>query len=112
MSTQYASASQHKIPILGEFVGGASSPVAERECGIRLIVTTFWELNLLGRDAIEAMGISPDQALDKARRSTLAVTKVFDYLQPNVKLQERCQKLTEDLIELFKPELGCLQGVN
>ncbi|WP_435331509.1 aspartyl protease family protein, partial [Klebsiella pneumoniae] len=29
--TQYASASQHEMPILGEFMGKASSPVAKRE---------------------------------------------------------------------------------
>ncbi|KAK8392025.1 hypothetical protein O3P69_017564 [Scylla paramamosain] len=48
----YASASQHKMSIVGEFVGNASSPVAERGCDIRLIVTTIPDLNLLGRDAV------------------------------------------------------------
>ena len=105
---QYASANKHKMPILGEFVGSASSPVAERGCDIRLIVTTIPDLNLLGRDAIEIMGISVDQSMNNARRSSSVVTKVFDHHQPDAKLQERCRKLAEDFSELFRPELGCL----
>lgn len=107
----YASASQHSMPVLGEFVGSASSPVAEKDCDIRLIVTTVPGLNLLGREAIVAMGISVDEALKKARRNPSVVEKISDGLQPNIKLKERCRKLAENFSELFKPELGCLQGV-
>lgn len=43
--TQYASANQRKMPIIGEFREYVSSPTAERECDMRLIINSSSSLD-------------------------------------------------------------------
>ena len=72
------------------------------------------DLNLLGRDAIRAMRISLDDLLileanfDKADHQLLAI-QCPDRVDQH--LQQACCNLYTDFSELFKPELGCLCGV-
>ena len=73
-------------------------------------------LNLLGRDAIVKLGVNV-QALLGARAPSKDrqgdhkfVRLIFENLKPDVALQKACQGLCEEFPDLFKQELGCLEG--
>jgi len=71
-------------------------------------------LNLLGRDAIKAMRISLDDllfseaSLAKTDHRLLAIPRSD---RVDRQLQQACRELCTESSELFKPELGCLRGV-
>ena len=79
----------------------------------RFLVSEILHLNLLGRDAINAMRLSLDDLFSEA---TFAKT---DYrllaIPPSDRvdrhLQQACCELCTEFSELFKPELGCHRGV-
>nr|KAG5692615.1 hypothetical protein BaRGS_030043 [Batillaria attramentaria] len=83
---RYESASKHNLPVLGTFMGQTKDPVTGKQSSIPYIVTKIPDLNLLGRNAIQALGISVDNALG------------LKSIESQVKSED-----------LFKEELGCLK---
>nr|KAG5688839.1 hypothetical protein BaRGS_004516 [Batillaria attramentaria] len=83
---RYESASKHDLPVLGTFMGQTKDPVTGKQSSIPYIVTKIPDLNLLGRNAIQALGISVDNALG------------LKSIESQVKSED-----------LFKEELGCLK---
>ena len=109
----YESASKHNLPVLGSFMGLTYSPDTGEELSIPYVVTTIPDLNLLGRIAIRALGISVDKALEvkaihpsdkKTATASPASSKRLD-----ASLQQACQELCDEFPDLFKPDLGCLK---
>ena len=60
---RYESASQHNMPVLGTFNAQTTDPKTGNQSSISYIVTKIPDLNLLGRNAIQALGISVDNSL-------------------------------------------------
>ena len=57
------SASKQNLPMLGTFMAQTKRPVTGKQSSIPYIVTKIPDLNLLGRNAIQTLGISVDNAL-------------------------------------------------
>ena len=68
------------------------------------MVTEVPGLNLLGRDAIKALGITVDDFF-------FSTAKAISSAEIDRDLQSACSKLCDDYADLFKPELGCLRDV-
>ena len=90
-------------------------PVTGKQSSIPYIVTKIPDLNLLGRNAIQTLGISVDNALGPRSIESQAKTKGVEAGhpatsdEPHVSLQRDYQKLCDEFPDLFKPELGCLK---
>ena len=61
-------------------------------------------MNLLGRDAVKALGITVDDFF-------FSTAKAISSAEIDRDLQSACLKLFDDYADLFKPELGCLRDV-
>ena len=111
----YESASKHNLPVLGTFMAETKHPVTSKQSSIPYIVTKIPDLNLLGRNAIQPLGISVDNALglrsieSQAKRMGVEARHLATSDKPYVSLQRDCQKLSDEFPDLFKPELGCLK---
>ena len=110
-SQQFQSASEHPLPVMGSVTVQAQKPEGEGVFGrsqeLEFNVTEQPQLNLLGRSAIQELGISVDSLLHQ--KGGRKVHKVFDDLEPDLKLKKDCQQLCQEFPDLFKPELGCLK---
>ena len=60
---RYESASKHNLPVLGTSMAETKDLVTGQQSSIPYIVTKIPDLNLLGRNAIQTLGISVDNAL-------------------------------------------------
>lgn len=98
---KYLSASKHFLPVRGSFE--AVTCFGEHEANLVFLLTDIPGLNLLGRDAIKALGISIDNFLFSRAQ---AISTEID-----LDLQSACSKLCDEYADLFKPELGCLRDV-
>jgi len=111
---RYHSASKHPLPFIGAFTAEAKYGDVSKSYPVSFLVSEIPDLNLLGRDAIRAMRISLDDLLfsestfDKTDHQLLAIPR-SDCV--NGHLQQACRDLCTEFSELFKPELGCLRGV-
>ena len=56
-------ASRHNLPWLGTFMAQTKDPVTGKQSSIPYIVTKIPDLNLLGHNAVQTLGISVDNAL-------------------------------------------------
>ena len=112
---RYESASKHNLPVLGTFIGQTKDPVSGKQSSIPYIVTKIPNLNLLGRNAIQALGISVDSALglksiESHSKSTEApMTHPPTSDDTYATLQRDCHALCDKFPDLFKEELGCLK---
>ena len=112
---RYESASKHNLPVLGTFMAETKHPVTGKQSSIPYIVTKIPDLNLLGRNAIQTLGISVDNALglrsieSQAKRKGVEARHPATSDEPYVSLQRDCQTLCDEFPDLFKPELGCLK---
>ena len=112
---RYESASKHNLPVLGTFMAETKHPVTGKQSSIPYIVTKIPDLNLLGRNAIQTLGISVDNALglrsieSQAKRKGVEAGHPATSDEPYVSLQRDCQTLCDEFPDLFKPELGCLK---
>nr|KAG5696632.1 hypothetical protein BaRGS_034093 [Batillaria attramentaria] len=112
---RYESASKHDLPVLGTFMGQTKDPVTGKHSSIPYIVTKIPDLNLLGRNAIQALGISVDNAL--GLKSIESQVKSEGAKESHLKtsstayasLQKDCHTLCDKFPDLFKEELGCLK---
>ena len=110
----YHSASKHPLPIIVPFTTEAKYSDARKSYSVSFLEPEILDLNLRGRDAIRAMRISLDDLLfleanfGKADHQLLAI-QCPDRVDQH--LQQACCNLYTDFSELFKPELGCLCGV-
>nr|KAG5701179.1 hypothetical protein BaRGS_023288 [Batillaria attramentaria] len=112
---RYESASKHDLPVLGTFMGQTKDPVTGKQSSIPYIVTKIPDLNLLGRNAIQALGISVDNAL--GLKSIVSQVKSEGAKESHPKtssttyasLQKDCHTLCDKFPDLFKEELGCLK---
>ena len=112
---RYESASKHNLPVLGTFMGHTSDPRTGKESSISYIVTKVPNLNLLGRNAIQSLGISVDNVLglnsissqvkSEDTKDCSSETSSTEYAE----LQRNCKKLCDKFPDLFKKELGCLK---
>ena len=112
---RYESASKHDLPVLGTFMGDTKDPKTGNQSSIPFIVTKIPDLNLLGRNAIQTLGISVDNALrlrsiesqdmGEGVKASHPATSDTTYAS----LQGDCQKLCDEFPDLFKDELGCLK---
>ncbi|XP_052827930.1 uncharacterized protein K02A2.6-like [Octopus bimaculoides] len=113
---RYESASKHDLPVLGTFVGQTKDPTTDKQNLIPYIVTKISDLNLLGRNAIQTLGISVDTALglksidSQAKREGAEVIYPKTSSEPYVSLQQDCHKMCDEFPDLFKQELGCLKN--
>ena len=112
---RYESASKHDMPVLGTFMGHTKDPNGGKEATFPYIVTKIPDLNLLGRNAIQTLGISVDNALglcsieSKAKEEGAGATHPKTSDEPYATLQRDCHKLCDNFPDLFKDELGCLK---
>ena len=109
--SRYGSATGDSLPVTGTFTVTAKLPnqSSDSEATLQFTVVQNDTLDILGRDAILKLGIDVNALITSSAAGTNTVKTVFDKLQPENKLQERCRKLCETFPELFKPELGCLR---
>ena len=112
---RYESASKHNLPVLGTFMVQTNDPVIGKQSSIPYIVTKILDLNLLGRNAIQTLGISVDNDLglrsieSQAKRKGVEARHPLTSDEPYVSLQQDCQKPCGEFPDVFKPELGCLK---
>ena len=114
VSHRYVTASKHDLPVLGTFMGHTKSPVTGKQSSIPFIVTKIPNLNLLGRTAIQELGISVDSALglnsiESHSKSESAVPHSTTSDDPYGSLQRDCHALCDVFPDLFKEELGSLK---
>ena len=89
-------------------------PVTGKQSSIPYIVTKIPDLNLLGRNAIQTLGISVDNALglrsieSQAKRKGVEAGHPATSDEPYLSLQRDCQN-SDEFPDLFQPELGCLK---
>ena len=102
---QYKSASQHPLPVLGILTKTAD----QGDVALEFNVTKQPRLNLLGRRAIQQLGLSVDALLGLKHSENEEVNNVFDHLKPDTALQQRCKVVCDEFPDLFKPELGKLK---
>nr|KAG5691193.1 hypothetical protein BaRGS_010129 [Batillaria attramentaria] len=114
---RYESASKHDLPVLGTFMGQTKDPVTGKQSSIPYIVTKIPDLNLLGRNAIQALGISVDNALGLKSIESQVKSEGAKESHPKTSsstyasLQKDCHTLCDKFPDLFKEELGCLIGI-
>ena len=73
-------------------------------------MTELPNLNLLGRSAIEHLGISVDNLMQQnIPGSSIVCRVVFEDLETDRKLQNEYRKLCKGFPDVFKPELGKLK---
>ena len=77
---------------------------------VKLKVVDIPQLNLLGMHTIKQLDIDVNQLL-KGDYYTSVYTISPHADKEMEKLQEDCSKLSTAFLDLFKPELGCLKGV-
>nr|KAG5689431.1 hypothetical protein BaRGS_012253 [Batillaria attramentaria] len=112
---RYESASKHDLPVLGTFKGQTKDPVTGKQSSIPYIVTKIPDLNLLGRNAIQALGISVDNALGLKSIESQVKSEGAKESHPKTSsttyasLQKDCHTLCDKFPDLFKEELGCLK---
>ena len=114
-SHRYESASKHDLPVLGSFSAETRDMKTGNTSVVQYIVTKIPDLNLLGRNAISALGISLDKAIGlkqinssiKGREETGPKPEPQDYAA----LERECQALCDEFPALFEKELGLLKGV-
>nr|KAG5701977.1 hypothetical protein BaRGS_034559 [Batillaria attramentaria] len=112
---RYESASKHDLPVLGTFMGQTTDPVTGKQSSIPYIVTKIPDLNLLGRNAIQALGISVDKALGLKSIESQVKSEGAKESHPKTSsttyasLQKDCHTLCDKFPDLFKEELGCLK---
>ena len=112
---QFESASQHKLPVKGcvtlnSQVTQHNFPSSQMKA-LDFQVTELTNLNLLGTNGIQELGISVDALLNRSNSSaTINVNTVFDDLKADRELQKECRQFCE-FPDLFKPELGTLKNV-
>nr|KAG5695678.1 hypothetical protein BaRGS_022355 [Batillaria attramentaria] len=113
---RYESASKHDLPVLGTFMGQTKDPVTGKQSSIPYIVTKIPDLNLLGRNAIQALGISVDNALGLKSIESQVKSEGAKESHPKTSsttyasLQKDCHTLCDKFPDLFKEELGCLKN--
>ena len=113
---QFESARQHKLPVKGcvklnSQVTQHNFPSSQTKA-LDFQVTELTNLNLLGRNGIQELGISMDALLNRSNSSaTISVNTVFDDLKADRELQKECRQLCEEFPYLFKPELGTLKSI-
>jgi hypothetical protein len=110
--SRYETASRDPLPVLGMIEAHISLPHDSSEIRpqLKFIVTPVPNLNLIGRDAICALGISVDALLNISPETNPGSVKaVFDDLKPDTSLQKACEQLCQEFPDLFKQELGCLK---
>ena len=114
---RYESASKHDLPVLGTFQGQTKDPKTGKESSIPYIVTEIPDLNLLGRNAIQMLGISVDNALGLKSIESHVKSEDVKTVHPETSnasyasLQRDCLKLCEKFPDFFKDELGCLKDL-
>nr|KAG5697301.1 hypothetical protein BaRGS_004967 [Batillaria attramentaria] len=112
---RYESASKHDLPVLGTFMGQTKDPVTGKQSSIPYIVTKIPDHNLLGRNAIQALGISVDNALGLKSIESQVKSEGAKESHPKTSsttyasLQKDCHTLCDKFPDLFKEELGCLK---
>nr|KAG5692412.1 hypothetical protein BaRGS_032465 [Batillaria attramentaria] len=112
---RYESASKHDLPVLGTFMGQTKDPVTGKQSSIPYIVTKIHDLNLLGRNAIQTLGISVDNALGLKSIESQVKSEGAKESHPKTSsttyasLQKDCHTLCDKFPDLFKEELGCLK---
>ena len=113
---QFESARQHKLPVKGcvklnSQVTQHNFPSSQTKA-LDFQVTELTNLNLLGRNGIQELGISLDALLNRSNSSaTISVNTVFDDLKADRELQKECRQLCDKFPYLFKPELGRLKSI-
>nr|KAG5686019.1 hypothetical protein BaRGS_010560 [Batillaria attramentaria] len=113
---RYESASKHDLPVLGTFMGQTKDPVTGKQSSIPYIVTKIHDLNLLGRNAIQALGISVDNALGLKSIESQVKSEGAKESHPKTSsttyasLQKDCHTLCDKFPDLFKEALGCLKN--
>ena len=108
MKHKYESASKHDLPVCGTFTGQTQNPATGEKCSIDYIATKIPDLNLLGRNAIQALEISVDNAF-KDMRSIGSVGPAVTH--PTTPPKERyatlstdCHALCDQFPDLLKEE--------
>ena len=112
---RYESASKHDLPVLGTFIADTRDPKTGNQCSVPYIVTKVPDLNLLGRNAIQALGISVDNVLglkqisSSFERGGVPKPHPVNSENPYAALERDCHALCDETPDLFKKELGCLK---
>lgn len=110
---RYESTSKHDIPALEMFVASTRLLQSNKKFDIPLIVSKVLDLNLLERNAAYLMGISVDDVFHSMAndRDSHAVNAVFNDLEQDRALQEKCHKLCDEFPDLWNTEMGCLKDI-
>nr|KAG5696827.1 hypothetical protein BaRGS_030951 [Batillaria attramentaria] len=109
---RYESASKHDLPVLGTFMGQTKDSITGKQSSIPYIITKIPDLNLLGRNAIQALGISVDNAWAEEHRESSqerGCKRIATSSTTYAYLQKDCHTLCDKFPDLFKEELGCLK---
>ena len=94
----YESTSKHNLPVRGTFMAQTKDPVTGKQSSIPYNVTKIPDLNLLGRNPIQTLGISVDNALglrsieSQAQRKGVEAGHPATSDEPYVSLQRDCRK--------------------
>jgi transposase InsO family protein len=108
--TRYESASGDVINTLGacQLSSRCHNAADGPDTRLHYVVSDVPNLNILGRKAIQELGVSVDQALLEATARPHIHTIKEE--TPDHYLQQSCKQLIQEFPDLFKDELGCLKG--
>ena len=102
-TVNYKSASGHLIETIGRCKQNAQID-SQKEVTLPFVISAVQDLNLLGRTAIQQLGISIDDKVQQNLVSTITEN------QPDGKLQTKCKEMCKEIPEIFNDELGCLKN--
>ena len=108
-TTIYSGAGKQNLPVIGVInIPTTPNTVYQDECRPvnQQFVVTKLDLHLLGRTAIQELGLSVDKMM---QQTTVKKLRTSD--QPLSSLQQACRQLCDEFPDVFKEELGTLKDV-
>ena len=96
---RYESASKHNLPVLRTFVVQTKDPMTGKQSSMPYIITKIPDLNLLGRNAMQTLGISADNAPglrsteSQAKRKGVEAGHSAASYEPHISLQRLSKTL-------------------
>nr|CAB3249686.1 uncharacterized protein K02A2.6-like [Phallusia mammillata] len=106
---RFNSATEHPVPLLGMFT--TPTTYGGRVSDQDFFVTKVPRLNLLGRSAICSLEISVADILHHSSPKDCVNSVATSDDQRYLPLQDACRSLCNEFKDIFKPELGCLKGL-
>ena len=110
---QYVGANNQPLSVMGRFTYPVSTDSGQQTKTVEFVVSKT-KLNLLGRTALRQLNVDVNALLGSVKSEAFTnnamVRSIATEQQEAHVLQSACQQLCTEFPDVFKPELGCLEG--